>query len=248
LVQHIRAQQISTQDWIVTGTELGLALGLEVYGKPYLMPDEPRFSDPNSVDRFMRDKLWSGPDKQDISRAWSDRLIYGVSMSSLLWGPLLADNSKEALLINARVFAANSLLTNIVKMSAARERPYHHFDTRPSEGSKDFTSFFSGHSSVAFSQAVANAMILSRSYPEHDSMIWSTLLGVAGLTAYLRIAGDMHYFSDVIVGAAMGSLVAWSVTRIELNRFDKANNGAGTLLKYQGAGSNFMVSLKIPLG
>ncbi|MCF7825827.1 MAG: phosphatase PAP2 family protein [Candidatus Marinimicrobia bacterium] len=248
LVQPNHSQQISAKEWIVTGSELGLALGVELFGKPYLTPDEPRFSNPNSFDRLMRNKLWSGLENQDNARVWSDRLIYGVSMSSLVWGPLLANNTNEAILINARVFAANSLLTNIVKMSAARERPYHHFNTRPSEGSKDFTSFYSGHSSVAFSQAVANAMILSRSYPEHDSMIWSTLLSAAGLTAYLRIAGDMHYFSDVITGAAMGSLVALTVTRIELNRFDKANNDTSALFKYQGTGSNFMVSFKIPLG
>ncbi len=223
-------------------------MGLELYGKSHFVPDEPRFSNPNSIDRFMRDEIWRGVHKQDRARNWSDGLLYGVSMSSLVWGPVLAEDTKLALHINARVFAANSLLTNLVKITAARERPYHHYGTRDSEGATDFTSFYSGHSSVAFSQGVTNAMILSRTYPEHKSTIWSTLLGAAGLTAYLRVAGDMHYFTDILTGAVMGSLVAWSITSFELNRFEQGDDEANTLHRYQGAGSNFIVSLKIPLG
>ncbi|MBT3631159.1 MAG: phosphatase PAP2 family protein [Candidatus Marinimicrobia bacterium] len=227
---------------------MGLALGLELFGKSHFVPDIPRFSKPNSIDGYMRDKLWAGADKQDNARIWSDRLLYGVSMSSLVWGPVLAEDSNLSFLINARVFAANNIITNIVKITTARERPYHYYGTRVSEESRDFTSFYSGHSSVAFSQVVANAMILSRSYPNYKSTIWSTLMGAAALTAYLRVAGDMHYLSDILTGAIMGSIVAWSITNTELNRFENLDDGANTLLKYQGSGSNFMVSLKIPLG
>ena len=247
-VQQIHAQEISSRDWLITGSGLGLALGLELYGKSHFVPDVPRFDTPNALDRFMRDKLWIGADNQDKARDWSDRLIYGVSMSSLLWGPVIAEDSKLSLLINARVFAANSILTNVIKIGAARERPYHYFGTRASTGSTDFTSFYSGHSSVAFSQAVANAMILSRTYPKYESTIWTSLLGIAGITAYLRVAGDMHYFSDILIGAVMGSWLGWSITKAELNSFENSGDGANTLLRYQGTGSNFMISLKIPLG
>lgn len=227
---------------------MGLALGLELYGKSHFVPDAPRFSSPNSFDRYMRDKLWAGVNEQDRARAWSDRLIYGVSMSSLLWGPLLAEDRELALLINTRVFAANSIMTNIVKIVAARERPYSHFQTRESEGKKDYTSFYSGHSSVAFSQAVANSMILSRSYPQHGSLIWSTLMSTAGVTALLRVGGDMHYFSDILTGALSGSFIAWVVTRAELKKYGKYESEARTSLLMHGTGSNFVVSVKIPLG
>ncbi len=242
------AQEISTRDWLVTGSGLGLTLAMELYAKDKLVPDTPRFSTPNSFDKSMREKLWFGLDGQENARTWSNILIYGVSVSSLIWGPLLAEDSKIAILINSRVFAANNLLTNFMKIGAARERPYSHFASRTSEGSSDYTSFYSGHSSVAFSQAVCNAMLLSRSYPGHETKIWSTLLGVAGVTAYLRIAGDMHYFSDVMVGAIMGSLVSWSITKRELKRFTNTKVDSQTLMGIQTRDSTFMVSLKIPLG
>lgn len=241
-------QEISGRDWLISGSEIGIALGLELYGKAHFIPETPRFSSPNSIDRYMREQLWVGVNKQDGARTWSDRLIYGISLSSLLWGPVLAEDTELALLINAQVFATNSIMTNLVKIAAARERPYHHYGTRTSEGSKDFTSFYSGHSSVAFSQAVANSMILSRTYPQHESVIWSTLLGAAGLTAYLRVAGDMHYFTDILTGAISGSLIAWTITRSELKRFGIVDNQSGVVLQSQGNGSNFVISLKIPLG
>ena len=227
---------------------MGLALGLELYGKSNFVPETPRFTSPNSFDRTMRDKIWAGVNKQDGARAWSDRLIYGVSMSSLVWGPWLAEDTDLAILINARVFALNSIATNIVKIAAARERPYSHFQTRVSEGNKDYTSFYSGHSSVAFSQAVTNSMILSRNYPQHASAIWSTLIGTAGVTALLRVGGDMHYFSDILTGAISGSLIGWLVTRSELKKYGKYESEVRTSWLLEGSGSNFIVSLKIPLG
>ena len=242
------AQEISTRDWLISGSGLGLALGLELYGKSHFVPETPRLSSPNSFDRYMRDKIWVGVNKQDGARAWSDRLIYGVSMSSLLWGPLLAEDTELALLVHTRVFAANNIMTNIAKIAAARERPYSYFQTRESEGKKDYTSFYSGHSSVAFSQAVANSMILSRSYPQHESLIWSTLLSTAGVTALLRVGGDMHYFTDILTGALSGSLIAWWVTRAELKKQGIYEREVKTSLHMQGTGSNIVLYLKIPLG
>ena len=242
------AQEIPTRDWLISGSGLGIALGLELYGKSHYVPDTPKFTSPNSFDRYMRKKIWFGEDQQNVARNLSDVLIYGVSMSSMLWGPALAQDHQLALLINARVFAANSILTNIIKIGAARERPYSYFQTRETEGEKDFTSFYSGHSSVAFSQAVANSMILSRSYPQHGDVIWTTLLGSAGLTALLRVGGDMHYFTDIFTGAVSGSLIAWMVTRSELKKYGKYKSEVRTSLNMQGTGSNFVISVKIPLG
>ena len=41
--------------------------------------------------------------------------------------------------------------------------------------------------------------------------IWAAGLAVAAVTAYLRIAADRHYASDVTVGAAIGSLTGFAV-------------------------------------
>ena len=217
---------------------VGLAAGIEFYVKDHLMPLEPRFSVPNHLDAQLRQKLYWGRAYQEQARVWSDRLIWGVSLTSLVWGPIMAQEHELAALINMEVFAVNSMVTNLAKIMAARERPYHHYGTSKPRGAEDHASFFSGHSSVAFSQAVTNAMLLSESYPEQSGLIWSSLISTAGLTAYLRVAGDMHYCSDVIIGAVAGSFIAWSITRYELVRFGEDS----------GATANFQVVFKIPLG
>ena len=226
------------RDFLLAASGLGVAAGLELFAKEHFMPEAPRYTDPNPVDKAIRDVLYRGPSRQNLIIKWSDRLLYGVSFSSMVWGPLSVDDYKRSALINMEVLAANGIVTNVVKMLSARERPYHHFDTWPSQGSDDFASFFSGHTSVAFSQAVTNAMLLSEQYPEKETLIWSSLLGTAGLTAYLRLASDMHYFTDVLVGAGIGSLIAWGITSYEMKRFENNTN----------PGLEFNMSMKIPLG
>ena len=41
--------------------------------------------------------------------------------------------------------------------------------------------------------------------------IWASGLTLAGVTGYLRIAGDKHYFTDVVTGAVVGSFVGFAV-------------------------------------
>lgn len=224
-------------------------MGLELFGKDMFLPDEPRFTTPNKLDSKIRNRLYWGSENRALAENYSDALIYGVSLTSLIWGPLAAKEPTKAALINMEVFSANSLITNLVKISGGRERPYHHFGTRESEGPTDYASFFSGHSSVAFSQAVTNAMLLSHDYPQHEQLIWTSLLSTAALTAYFRIAGDMHYFSDVVVGASIGSLIAWYITDSQMKRFGLEGEEENDIVfKVSGNRSDFMFIVKIPLG
>ena len=53
-------------------------------------------------------------------------------------------------------------------------------------------------------------------------LVWGTGLGLATFTGYLRIAADKHYFTDVVVGAAFGSLVGFLVPYV----FHRADDSA----------------------
>ncbi len=228
----------SETDMVLAATGVGLAIGIELFAKDHLLPDQPRFTTPNAMDARIREYLYWGEQRQELAADWSDRLVYGVSLSSLAWGPALANNHELSALINMEVFALNSMLTNMVKVLAGRERPYHYYGTRSAQGQVDYASFISGHSSVAFSQAVSNAIVLSQNYPHQSGLIWSSLLGMASGTAYLRVAGDMHYFSDILVGAGMGTLIAWVITEYELDHHEDVGD----------SDTNFMLTFKIPLG
>jgi membrane-associated phospholipid phosphatase len=232
-------QSVPTEkDFLVASAGVGIATWIELYAKEHYTPSTPRFGRPNSFDEKMRNILYLGPEKQSAAEKMSDKLIYSVSISSLIWAPLLTEEWERSLLINMEVFALNGIATNLTKILVGRERPYHHYGTRSSMGAKDNASFISGHSSVAFSQAVTNGILLSEAYPEQEALIWASLIAAASGTAYLRVAGDMHYFTDVLFGAGVGSLIAWTITQYELKRFEESDD----------TGTKFLIKMEIPLG
>ncbi len=105
---------------------------------------------------------------------------------------------------------AVSLLQHVTKLVAARQRPAVHFEAVPSTATtEDNVSFWSGHTSLAFSLAVSAGVVTSERGYALAPLVWATGLTLAATTGYLRIAADRHYATDVLVGAAMGSLVGY---------------------------------------
>jgi membrane-associated phospholipid phosphatase len=103
-------------------------------------------------------------------------------------------------------------VTQVVKLAAARERPFVHVLT-PEEREalgpvrEHNLSYFSGHTSFAFSLASASGAVASLRGYRHAWAVWAVGMTTAAATGYLRIAADKHYASDVISGAAIGALL-----------------------------------------
>lgn len=97
-------------------------------------------------------------------------------------------------------FAISSVLTVGLKNTIKRERP---FKTYPDEifkySSGGSYSFPSGHTSSAFSTATSLSLIYPKWYVIAPTMTW------AGLVGYSRMHLGVHYPSDVIAGAILGS-------------------------------------------
>jgi membrane-associated phospholipid phosphatase len=101
-------------------------------------------------------------------------------------------------------------LDQATKLLFARERPFvHHMpaEERASTAhpSDNNVSFYSGHTSFAFALATASGTVASLRGYRLAPLVWGTLLPFAALTGYLRIAGDKHYFTDVLTGMLVGS-------------------------------------------
>ena len=85
-------------------------------------------------------------------------------------------------------------------------------------------SFYSGHSSTAFASAVFSSIMLSE-MPQTTLRDIGIGLNLANATAIatLRVLAGKHFLSDVVVGALIGSGIAYLIT--EVHRVDSpANN------------------------
>jgi membrane-associated phospholipid phosphatase len=113
-------------------------------------------------------------------------------------------------LVLTEALAISGDINQLVKVIAARERPYVHAlppGQRALAGPDRNMSFYSGHTDLAFTAAVSAGTIASlKGYPS-AGYIWAAGLSLASLTGYLRIAADRHYLLDVMAGAVAGSAV-----------------------------------------
>ena len=147
-----------------------------------------------------------------LSRAssMSDFLLYGLAIGSIPIIPFFSnDNYYQNVITRVNILSLNGIITNLVKITSSRERPKYRFNLVKEKSNETHKSFFSGHTSTAFSIGISNAIILSKQYPKHSSKIWLASIITAAATGYFRIASDEHYASDVIAGSMVGSLVGF---------------------------------------
>ena len=171
--------------------------------------------DINSFDRFATYN-WS-PTASDIS----DVLIVSQVLSPLilLSSEKIRKDYKTFLTMNAELYLLYYGITHITKSLAGRFRPYMYNENVPLNEKIDYDSrlsFFSGHAAATFASAVFLSTIYSKYYPDSKwkSIVWGSSLFVASLTASLRVISGMHFLSDVLIGAAVGSLIGYFVPLI----------------------------------
>ncbi len=77
-------------------------------------------------------------------------------------------------------------------------------------------SFPSGHSTLAFASAVFFAKVYNDYFndSEHISYVWGGALIAAGLVGTYRILAGVHFPSDVIAGALIGSAIGYAIPEI----------------------------------
>ena len=109
---------------------------------------------------------------------------------------------------------ASYAVRTVLKNTIARPRPYQvpgHIDTSPD--SSDWNkSFPSGHTLMAFSSAAYAQTVFSLKYPDspYKTAVTATTWALAATTAVLRVASGNHFVTDVLSGAAIGSVLGFA--------------------------------------
>jgi membrane-associated phospholipid phosphatase len=108
----------------------------------------------------------------------------------------------------------------IIKSVAGRARPYVVSDTNPHDykfgrGLRDdrYTSFPSGHVTTAFAAASTASQEISYLWPQASHLWTPILFTTASLVGVARVYEDKHWASDVIAGAAVGTVVSRIVVK-----------------------------------
>ena len=141
----------------------------------------------------------------------------------------------DALLITEATVLAGDI-NQIAKFAFARERPFVHFLPRAPDvvraltdsPSDDNLSFFSGHTTLAFAVATSAGTVNSLRGYRLAPVVWGAGLTMAVTVAYLRIAADKHYLSDVMTGAVVGSVVGIGVPLLFHSASSASSASTGT--------------------
>lgn len=225
---------INAPELVFTGVALGAAIAGQVippvgegWTKSLTFDDDVR--------SFVR--LDSENDRR-AARDYSDVLLtslvgFPVIIDALVvagWARQSTDVSFQMLMMDAEVFAVTMAIQGLTNTLVHRQRPYVDgcggelpSNTQDCEGDTRGRSFFSGHTAASFAAA---ALICSHQFnldlyrnASLGGVVCASGFVLAGTTGALRMAGDVHNLSDVMVGAAVGTLVGFGLPWLLHYRF-----------------------------
>ncbi len=104
----------------------------------------------------------------------------------------------------------------LLKLTVKRSRPYMYFTGAPEKALNDgdwCSSFPSGHTTLTFASAAFLSFAFSAYFPESKWTIpvIATSYTLALSTAILRLMSGNHFMTDVLTGAAIGSLCGFAI-------------------------------------
>lgn len=240
----------SVDPWVsVPLTTVGATawIGSEL-AKGSIVATQCRWCNAPGIDDGARDALrWS-----DTSTANLLSNVFGFGgMPVLLFGGLALTSAKdgawrkipEDFLVVAETVVLAADLNQAVKFAVQRERPFVHAlapadKASTAQPADNDLSFYSGHTTLAFSVATSAAMVASLRGYSLAPVLWAVGLPLAAFTGYLRIAADKHYLTDVLLGAALGSAFGIGIPLLH-----RLQAGRSVMIAPMGIGASVVVTL-----
>jgi len=224
---------------IVLGTiTLGVLTGyLLIENPPNQVPDSLSRSDVNALDRsLMVTRL--NPSIKSISD------VTVVSMGFLPVLSVVGNLNRNTLITYGVMYSQAMLLAHgtnrLLKNNITRFRPYLH-DGRALSVNDRHDSFPSGHTCAAFLFATFFATTFSMENPD-SRWKWPVIAGshvFAASVGAMRMLSGMHFLTDVLAGAAIGSFYGWLIPYLH------RNTASNTDFPVAFTGNGLLVSLRL---
>lgn len=206
----------SSDGWVTAG--IGVLVLADGLFHSSFAPSECRFCGSNAFDRSLSEALrW---ENDPAATKLSDLGIIVLPAAAVVtsfatdgWPGGFHD-----VLVIGEAMGVSFLVTEALKYTVARERPLAIYleaenPKRLKSPWEDNISFPSGHASTAFSAVAATATV--QSLRGRDALpYWLVGLPLATSVAYFRVAGLHHWPTDVLAGAAIGTLSGIFIPRL----------------------------------
>lgn len=145
--------------------------------------------------------------------------------------------ARDMALVTAETFAIAGAAQGITNGLVSRERPYGSLcgivqpeDSVDCRGNVRYRSFFSGHAMLSFASAsvlCVNHLGLGLLGNPWDKVTCAMGYGVAAMTGIFRVMSDMHYVSDITIGASVGTFVGLLVPYLHLEAIPRTERNTG---------------------
>ncbi len=211
-------------DIAITATSLALGGSLHLLGDELVRSRCAPHCDSATVNGLDRSVVGT----YSASAATAGDILVGLNMAlPVAFGAIetaLGERSQglegfgEEVLLLGQTVALNIGLHQIATFASQRPRPYAYAEHAPLElrrGANAYLSFYSGHAANSFGMATAFSTMFGLRHPNSPLVVpvWTATHGLAALEGYLRVVSGYHYWTDVLVGAGIGSgiglLVPW---------------------------------------
>jgi len=197
---------------IILGT-----VSLGVFGASLLVPEnnglQQQYEEINRIDRCFISSF-----KPVLSKAGTLSACAGLVLPAVSTAGYWDDFQGLAVLavMYSEAFILTAGIKDLLKKRIVRWRPYTYSSTwsGPGESDNEYEdSFPSGHTAYAFMGASFAAAAAVHRFQNRTWRIAVPAAGytLAAATGIFRIAGGEHFLSDVLAGAAIGSLCGWLV-------------------------------------
>ncbi|BDQ04290.1 phosphatase PAP2 family protein [Ignavibacterium sp.] len=150
----------------------------------------------------------------EFGRIYGEISYAGIFAGTLYFGGRITKNKDLTvtgrMLIEGLFYAG--VTTTLIKFVSGRSRPYKndgHLDFRFFQTTNDYTSFPSGHSTVAFTTSTILSDRIDNTYAT------IALYSFALSTVWQRMYSDNHWLSDTIMGALIGYFIGKAVIKFD---------------------------------